>query len=150
MNRLGNEPGDVCWRNGCQGVISQHPHPGCSCHIKPPCSGCTEPREYCPECGWEAQDDLDYRPVLAAPGLSIMERHKPRPLDPRKIDYRILGHSSCSQLIEGVCPLGTEQSDVIDRVKGTFGGRMERFADRIVKGEPASSHIEFRFIAYTE
>jgi len=45
--------GDVCNRNSCKGVIEEHPVENCSCHINPPCSACTEPREYCPECGWE-------------------------------------------------------------------------------------------------
>ena len=49
--------GDICNRNGCQGVIQEHPVENCSCHINPPCSACTSPREYCDICGWEAEND---------------------------------------------------------------------------------------------
>ena len=45
--------GEVCGRNGCQGIIDMHPSENCSCHINPPCSSCTDPRNFCPLCGWE-------------------------------------------------------------------------------------------------
>lgn len=52
----GVEEGDVCNRNGCQGVLEAREKGGCSCHINPPCSSCTEAREYCPECGWDSNE----------------------------------------------------------------------------------------------
>jgi hypothetical protein len=76
---------------------------------------------------------------MVAPGLIQMERTKPRPLDPRKVDYRVHGHTHFTQRVVGVYPLGTKQSDVEALVKGTFGGRWESFG----KGK-------FGYIAYTD
>jgi len=44
----GIEEGEICGRNGCQGVIKQHLVEGCWCHISPPYSACTKPRDFCP------------------------------------------------------------------------------------------------------
>ncbi len=54
---IGYEEGDVCGRDGCKGILELHPVEGCSCHISAPCSACTTPSEYCPECGYEAKED---------------------------------------------------------------------------------------------
>ena len=139
MNNFGTEEGAICWRNGCQGIIEHREVRGCSCHINPPCSACTDPREYCASCDWQAEDDHDYSFSPVVPGLSIMERVKPRPLDPRKIDYRSYGHSSCSMRKEGVYPPEATQKDVENEVRGTFGGRFERFG-----------YGRFKYIAYTD
>jgi len=136
---LGQMEGDRCGRDGCNGVIAVRPVENCSCHINPPCGSCTEPREYCPECDWHVQDDTDFRPVSVAPGLAILERVKPRPLDPTKIDYRIHMHSNSSQRVEGVYPLGTPQAEVEAQVRGTFGGRFNYFGGG-----------RFEYIAYTD
>jgi len=56
---IGYEEGDVCGRDGCEGVIEIHPVENCSCHINPPCSQCTAPREFCPVCDWEASEEED-------------------------------------------------------------------------------------------
>lgn len=59
MSEFGTLKGDVCGRSGCIGVIDEHPKEGsCTCHLNPPCSYCTTPNQYCPECGWEAEDDM--------------------------------------------------------------------------------------------
>ena len=58
MNDLGYFKGEVCNRNGCKGIIEEHEKEGsCTCHINPPCTYCTTPSEYCPECGWDAEDE---------------------------------------------------------------------------------------------
>jgi len=140
MTDFGQEEGDTCWRNGCQGRISVWPVENCSCHIHPPCGSCTEAREHCPVCDWRAKDDTDYRFVPTEfYGLSIRETVKPTPLDPRKIDYRIKGHSNASQLCEGVYPETATMEEVELRVRGTFGGRFESFGNG-----------RFRYIAYTD
>lgn len=55
---LGIHKGETCNRNGCQGIIEEGEKEGsCSCHISPPCSYCTTQTEYCPECGWSAEED---------------------------------------------------------------------------------------------
>lgn len=48
---------DVCNRDGCHGIIGQHPPENCACHIRPPCNACMAPREFCPVCGWDAEYD---------------------------------------------------------------------------------------------
>lgn len=58
MNELGYFKGEACNRNGCKGIIEEHEKEGsCTCHINPPCTYCTTPSEYCPECGWDAKDE---------------------------------------------------------------------------------------------
>lgn len=50
--------GEVCGRDGCQGIIEEHEKDGgCTCFINPPCSYCVEPCEFCPECDWQASDE---------------------------------------------------------------------------------------------
>jgi hypothetical protein len=45
--------GEICNRNGCDGIIEHERDGGCSCHINPPCSYCTDDGAYCPKCGWD-------------------------------------------------------------------------------------------------
>lgn len=143
MSAFGEEEGQVCWRDGCQGVIARHPGEGCSCHISPPCSDCVEPREFCPTCGWEASEDggglNDFVFKYPNGGKSQLASWEPRPLDPRKIDWRSRGHTNASMIKEGVYPEGTTQADVLAIVKGTFGGRFEHFGGG-----------SFKYIAYTD
>jgi len=58
MSDFGCEEGDVCNRDGCEGIIDEHyADGGCYCHCgNPPCSHCVDDRRYCEECGWEAID----------------------------------------------------------------------------------------------
>jgi hypothetical protein len=51
--------GDICNRKGCMGIIDETEKKGCSCHINPPCSSCTEPRAFCPVCGWDGKEEQD-------------------------------------------------------------------------------------------
>jgi hypothetical protein len=140
MIKFGELEGETCWRNGCQGVIAETKVEGCSCHINPPCSACTTPREYCPVCEWRAKDEdyLDYA-IRIDMSSGEVDWGKPRPLDPRKIDYRILPYCSSAQICEGVYPEGTTSEQVLERVKGTFGGRFEHFGNG-----------RFKYIAYTD
>lgn len=49
--------GELCNREGCQGIIETTEKDGCcSCHINPPCGYCTTQNEFCEECGWEAEN----------------------------------------------------------------------------------------------
>jgi hypothetical protein len=139
--KFGDREGDVCWRDGCQGVIAIADVEGCSCHISPPCSQCTEPREYCPICDWRAKDE-DYRDYAIRVDLDtgmFFAPIKQHPLDPRKISYRIKPHTGASQICEGIYPDGTLQSDVLKLVEGTFGGHFEHFGNG-----------KFKYIAYTD
>lgn len=146
MSDFGTEGGSRCWRNGCAGIIAEHAVEGCSCHINPPCGACTTPREFCPVCDWQAKDDdgtfngFTIKYADKSQGIfGKLESWKPRPLDPRKIDYRITAHSNSSQLCTGVYPEGTTRAEVEQRVQGTFGGRFNHFGDG-----------RFEYVAYTD
>lgn len=145
MADFGTEDGATCWRNGCQGVIAEHPVENCSCHISPPCSACTNPREYCPECGWEAEEEErawylnNTRIVATDKTMTVGHSMGFRPLDPRKLEWHSLSHSNSSMIKEGVYPEEMTQSEVEMRVKGTFGGRFEYFRNG-----------KFKYIAYTD
>jgi hypothetical protein len=134
--------GDTCGRKGCVGVLAEHEVENCSCHIAPPCSACTAPREYCPECGWQAKDDtvMAEGAITLGWGFARVER-KPRVLDRSKIDYVKGMHSSSSMKVTGVFPPGTTKAEVLELVEGTFGGRFERF-------NPETG--DFTYIAYTD
>lgn len=144
---LGFDSGETCNRNGCIGVIEEGPREGdCSCHISPPCGNCTTPREYCPVCDWRLVDDEttfnDFKVGPVKPN-GAWTHYRPRPLDPSKIDYRIRSHTNSSQICEGVYPPSNDETAdrkaVLDRVRGTFGGRFERFGNG-----------KFRYVAYTD
>lgn len=138
----GMELGETCGRGGCKGVIEEHDVEGCSCHIDPPCSACTTPREYCEECDWQAKDDM----IMAEGTITItpifvhVER-KPHVWDRSKIDKRTSMHSSSSQKVTGVFPIGTPRSEVEKIARGTFGGRFEKWS-------PETG--DFVYIAYTD
>lgn len=58
MKAPGYEAGDVCNRDGCQGIIDEHEADGsCTCFIHPPCSYCVKSRAFCDDCGWEGSDE---------------------------------------------------------------------------------------------
>ncbi|PXB01155.1 hypothetical protein DMB41_16295 [Pectobacterium carotovorum subsp. carotovorum] len=142
-DELGHVDGDICRRMGCKGVIAERQVDNCSCHMHAPCPECVENRHYCPLCGWEAKDDLvvnDYV-VNVDRKTGVYRMWTPRPLDRSKIDYRIIPHTNASQICEGVFPIGTPISEVLAVVKGTFGGRFQKFDD---------NRGEFRYVAYTD
>lgn len=52
--------GEKCNRNGCDGIINDEEKEGCcSCHINSPCDYCIKQTEYCPVCGWNAEEEQD-------------------------------------------------------------------------------------------
>src|ERR1700744_4843755 len=126
MSDFGTEEGATCLRNGCQGVIAEHPVENCSCHISPPCGACTTPREYCPVCDWSAEEEdrsfylngLRCTAIskddakLGMYGDTPLKKWEPRPLDPTKIDYRVTAHTNASQLLTGVYPPGTPRAEI--------------------------------------
>lgn len=123
----------------CGGDLKIRPTENCSCHISPPCSGCVDAPLYCANCGFEEKIERmnGYRCVVKSDGT--FESFRPRTLDKTKIDYRIESHTHFSQKCVGVYPEGTERSQVEALVRGTFGGRFERFANG-----------EFEYVAYTD
>lgn len=141
-NELGYCEGDTCNRNGCTGMIDTLPSTNCSCHLSAPCSSCTAPRSFCPECDWAEKDEPE---LLSTPGTIYISpfgaywAHEKRTLDSTKIDWFDKPHSSCSMIKEGVYPPDATAADVRKLVDGTFGGRFEYFRDG-----------KFKFIAYTD
>lgn len=71
----GFEKGEICNRDDCKGIIQEKDlDGGCSCHINPPCGYCTTPKEYCPICDWDAEEN--------APTLFMT-------LHPKKIEQKL-------------------------------------------------------------
>jgi len=137
----GFEDGSICDRKGCVGIITSHEKRPCSCHTSPPCSACVEPRAYCPICDWQERDELvinDYV-VQVDRATGVYKSWERRPLDRTKIDWYSDGHTHFSMIKEGVYPEGTTMAQVLEEVKGTFGGRFEHFGNGT-----------FKYIAYTD
>ena len=148
---LGVEEGATCNRDGCTGRIRIRPSENCSCHIAPPCSSCTAPRNHCDECDWDEADEPtpEVTPMTKAEKdvwadwAKEQERLRNLPLDNTRVSWRDKSHSSCSMVKEGVYPQsGDDAADramVREKVDGTFGGRFEHFGNG-----------RFKFIAYTD
>lgn len=151
--------GEQCNRNGCAGIIDEHStETSCSCHINPPCSHCTDSREYCPVCEWEGTDE---RALASKETPEIQKRNaehyrrQSEEFEQRRNSFlrKFQGHESITELEiwpemhthfsmikKGVFPKGTEtRSSIEPKVKGTFGGRFTRFTD-----------TTFEYIAYTD
>ena len=154
--QLGYLKGETCNRNGCTGSIDEHEKDGsCSCHINPPCSYCTTPKEYCPECDWDAYDEQieedKKRYEANRESYEAEQRAWKAEKDlfdamydgrdqPDKLRIRNYGHTHFSMTVKGVFPKGTETKEtILQQVKGTFGGRFVRFDD-----------FRFEYIAYTD
>lgn len=142
----GYEEGEVCNRDGCKGVIIYTDVENCSCHISPPCSACSAPREECPDCGWRMVDEeTQFNDFLVGPikQSGAWTHYRPRPLDPTKIDWHSKSHTNSSMIKEGVYPQsGDDDADrnaVEHLVEGTFGGRFVQFGNG-----------RFKYVAYTD
>lgn len=147
---FGECEGETCWRDGCQGVIAEHAPENCSCHIAPPCGECTSNRAYCPVCDWRGADEVEKFNDFVCK-INPNDRHgawewwKPRPLDPRKIDWHSKAHTHSSMIKAGVYPADQYPDDAAARaaveplVRGTFGGRFKSFGDG-----------RFEYVAYTD
>lgn len=133
MIEFGTLEGEVCWRNGCQGILLEAGSEDCSCHIAPPCGSCTTPREFCPECDWHAKDEGEkINGFIENKGKTYPLSHQPiwerRPLDPRKLDYHCKSTGTGFTMVkEGVYPEGMTRETIEREVRGTFGGRFEYF-----------------------
>lgn len=57
-NEKGFMEGELCNREGCEGIIKRSGVENCYCHINPPCGKCTDPSlEYCPTCDWDGSEE---------------------------------------------------------------------------------------------
>lgn len=105
--------GEFCGRDGCFGIIEAREKESCSCHINPPCSACTQAREFCPVCDWDSQEENNMKERLELknnPPKELFSNYKIKTfydLDNSKIDW-IISNSWCSGMeIKGVYPEGT-------------------------------------------
>lgn len=151
----GYEEGSVCNREGCQGIIEEkYIDGGCSCHINPPCGYCTTIKEYCPECGWDGEEEQreqdkiyvakmqpewDRQNSLRDEKELYLRMQMNGDIPVAKFDYKSYSHTHFSMVKEGVYPDGMTIEEVRQKVDGTFGGRFERFSKNY-----------FKFIAYTD
>lgn len=56
---IGKEEGDICNRDGCEGEIEIYQET-CYCNAgNAPCLACENAHPYCPECGWDPNEDGD-------------------------------------------------------------------------------------------
>lgn len=130
------EEADICPE--ChKGHLYYPPVINCACHINPPCSACTNRNLTCDTCGYEPEEP-EAVDIPITSGLAMRE-YKPKPLDPSKIDYRTKMHTAGSMIKQGVYPAGTSEEEVEQVVKGTFGGRFNRFGNGT-----------FEYVAYTD
>lgn len=157
MENNGIVKGEICNRDGCKGIIGEHEKEGsCSCHNNPPCSYCTTDTAYCPECGWESVDEPEPQidPEVAKRNLEYYNKqmeewqHAELLFNRRyqghesieELEIRSYSHTHISMIKKGVFPKGTETiATILPKVKGTFGGRFERFTE-----------TTFEYIAYTD
>ena len=51
--------GDTCGRSGCEGLMNRSSDDGCTCHIAPPCSSCTDATYQCSICEFETSLPLE-------------------------------------------------------------------------------------------
>lgn len=155
---LGYAKGEICNREDCKGLIQEYNiDGGCSCHINPPCGYCTTPKEYCPECNWDAHEEqMEYSRLsdeqyernkkyyeeqnraFKQKRNEFYEKFNGR-IEPTEFEYRKESHTHFSMKVIGVHPEGFDLSSVMDKIRGTFGGRFV-FRDR----------TRFEYIAYTD
>lgn len=137
----GSGEGDICGRNGCQGIIQIHPVVNCSCHINPPCSACVAPNSFCPKCDWQEADDEQINDYIVNidKATGVYKKYELRQLDASKIDWHSFSHTNSSMIKRGVYPEGITLEEVRKIVDGTFGGRFNYFGGG-----------KFEFVAYTD
>lgn len=155
---VGYLKGEICGRNGCQGMIEEHPSESCcSCHINPPCSYCTDAREFCSICGWEGREEQlekQYKPVnndaqsVYNRCMASYDVYRKKIDDVRsglvkaeKVEWYDLGHTHFTMKKVGVFPVGMSIEELKKELAGTFGGRFEGLD--LQKGT-------FTYIAYTD
>lgn len=135
--KIGYEKGETCNRDGCKGIIEEHDLEhyglsGCSCHINPPCSACTKAREYCPECDWSHEEEIDAefakRPKQKEVIFKIKtHQEKMDELDRTKLDYFISKTWHSGMEVTGVYPEGTTKIDILNKLRVSENPNMPRF-----------------------
>ena len=146
----GIEKGQVCNRNGCNGTIAEYEKEGgCSCHVSPPCSFCTEDNSYCPLCEWYANEIIVQESKIKSIGGTLFEdpfrsmrlikgkMESGTGID--KLEWFNTSHTNSTMVKTGVYPKGMAKEELVKKIKGTFGGRFVYLTDH-----------SFKYIAYTD
>lgn len=151
---LGFLKGETCNRGQCEGIIDEHEKDGsCSCHLNPPCSFCVDSTEYCPLCGWEGIEeqkkpaDYSYSNFIHYhKQQNKIEEHRNTLLKMMKGELPITGfdyinesHTHFSMIKKGVYPADMPKAQLVEKIKGTFGGRFTEYGNG-----------KFTYIAYTD
>ena len=161
-NEIGYSKGEICNRDGCNGIIDEHQKEGCcSCHINPPCSYCVEPNAYCETCGWDAkeeQEEYDKEQIELHKNIEpyyIQMQNKYNEardlfykkycgvIPAEKLEIISEPHTHFTMRKIGVFPKGSETySSLLSKVRGTFGGRFTTIINE--------NSYRFEYIAYTD
>jgi hypothetical protein len=128
----GYNKGEICNREGCRGIIDEHDKDGCSCHSAPPCSSCTRTYEYCPECDWDHQEEIEAeyaKRTIISDGITYIlpKRKTIDDLDKSKIDWFHSGGWHSGTEITGVYPEGTTREDILRALRIAENPNMPRF-----------------------
>ena len=91
---------------------------GCSCHVNPPCSACTDAPFVCRSCG--EMFEIEH-PILSAQTYKPMPMPKPRTLqdlDRTKIDWIHTGKGGRSfHDVHGFCPDGETRDGILRHMR---------------------------------
>ncbi len=159
---IGEDVGDICNRDGCEGTLYDREIEGCcSCHSNPPCSYCTEPRLACDECDWNLRDQLYLQEMEYRKTEKYKKEQEYYAEEARKrneatkafydfysskeiateFNCRSNSHTHFSMELVGYFPPSMPDSELMEKIKGTFGGRFTSRNNTIGR---------FRYIAYTD
>lgn len=95
----------------------------------------------CPDCGERVEhtERFNDHVVKVDSSTGFYKSLEPRKLDPTKIDWHSFSHTHASMIKRGVYPEGVTIQEVMEKVKGTFGGRFTQFGNG-----------HFEYVAYTD
>ena len=117
------EEGDICPEN-CGGRLHWPKTVNCSCHISPPCGGCTDKVLACNSCGWETERQVHR---CSSNTVTPWERKKSSHDlgDGKRIfDYDYDSRSGSTMVFRGRYEGAVTSADIIACLgDGTFGHR---------------------------
>lgn len=128
------EEGCACPECG-EGKMEYPPVEGCSCHINPPCSACTDNRLACDSCGWKEPEPEYTYPPPSADETAYYEKWRKELEEAKKrghtfphggrifnVDYD--SSSGSTMAFKGEYEGPVTAKDIFDKIgDGTFGHR---------------------------
>lgn len=118
--------GDICNREGCNGVMSlQETDTQCSCHINPPCSHCVDATYSCNVCEFETEKPEIDEPSSNKPIPDIYRRLPDSVLFDRLPDnefgYITIAGEYYWMEYKGKYPQGMPAKDIVAKFNTCFG-----------------------------